>query len=169
MTYQELESFDDFDLTVLFPEMSAAEMARVRVAAARLNEARLPDGKLRWGWFPENLDAAPAVTRSAPMPIVVDGSVWFTGHSEVMELTLEVYRETPPAFTVSADLGVECWCDPDHGTHYVRNLERLVGTGAALADAVEAAVNVLVAWSAETHDPSVHRTAAGLPNPQRRA
>jgi hypothetical protein len=69
---------------------------------------------------------------------------------------------------VSATIEVACWCDPDHNMHVLRSEERFVGTAAALTVAFESAADAVVRWAGESHDPLVHRDAAGLPNPQRR-
>ena len=162
-----LETFDGADLTALFPDLSAGEVARMRAAARGIEAVRLPDDTFRWGWWPENLRNDP-VDKGIQLVVLGTTLTLFNNLSDWLELELCVVREQRPRLTVSATIEVACWCDPDHNMHVVRSQERLVGTATALTEAFESAADAVVRWVGESHDPLVHRAAAGLPNPEPR-
>ena len=156
---------DGADLAALVPDLSAAQVARIRAAATAVEAVRLPEDTFRWGWWPDNLRKDPVASH---IQFVVVGTSLrlFWSASDWLELALSVAREESPRLTVSATIEVACWCDPDHNMHVVRSEERLVGTAAALTEAFESAADAVVRWAGESHDPLVVRAAAGLPNPQ---
>jgi hypothetical protein len=128
---------------------------------------RLPDATFRWDWWPENLRKDP-VDKGIRLVVLGTTLTLFNNFSDWLELALCLVREQRPRLTVSATIEVACWCDPDHNMHVVRSEERLVGTATALTEAFESAADAVVRWAGENRDPLVHRTAAGLPNPEPR-
>jgi hypothetical protein len=162
-----LETFDGADLTALFPDLSAGEVARMRAAARGVEAVRLPDDTFRWDWWPENLRKDP-VDKGIQLVVLGTTLTLFNNPGDWLELALRVVREQRPRLTVSATIEVACWCDPDHNMHVVRSEERLVGTATALTEAFESAADAVVRWAGDSRDPLVHRAAAGLPNPEPR-
>ena len=84
---------------------------------------------------------------------------------DVIGFNLHVSREEPPRLSVDISIDVYCWCEQDHNTHEVHSQSWLVGTAAAFTDAFESATVALSSWLAGSHEPSMYRAAAGLPNP----
>jgi hypothetical protein len=163
----QLETFDDADLTALFPDLSVVEAARMRAAARTVEAARSRDDAFRWDWFPDNLHKDP-VDKTVQLLVLGTTLRLFNNLGDWLELELWVVREQRPQLTVAATSEVACWCDPDHNLHVLSCEERLVGTAAALTEAFESAAAAVVRWSGESHDPNVQRGAAGLPNPEPR-
>jgi hypothetical protein len=163
----QLETFDGADLTALFPDLSAREVARMRAAARGVDVVRLRDDAFRWDWFPEHLQKDP-VDKSVQLSVLGTTLTLFNKLGDWLELELWVVREQRPRLTVSATIEVACWCDPDHNLHVLSCEERLVGAAAALTEAFESAAAAVVRWAGESHDPLVQRAAAGLPNPEPR-
>lgn len=159
-----LEIFDRADLRALSAELSAADVARMRVAAEAVEAVRPAGDSFRWDWWPENLHKDP-VPEDVQLIVLGTTLTLFDDLSDWLELSLCVVREWQPRLTVSATMEAACWCEPDHNVHVVRREERLVGTATALTEAFESASAALVRWAGEVHDPRVHRAAAGLPNP----
>jgi hypothetical protein len=163
----QLETFDGADLAALFPDLSAGQVARMRAAARGVEAARSRDDVFRWDWFGENLPKDP-VDKGVQLVVVGTTLTLFNNLSDWLELALCVVREQRPRLTVSATIEVACWCDPDHNMHVLRREEWLVGTATALTATFESAAAAVVRWAGESHDPLVHRAAAGLPNPEPR-
>ena len=161
-----LEAFDRANLTELFADLSAEQATRMRAAAEGVEAVRLPDDIFRWDWWPENVRKDPPDNRTQLLVLGTTLTL-FNNLSDWLELAICVVRERRPTLTVSAAVEVACWCHPDHNMHSVRRKEQLVGTAAAMTEAFESAAASVRRWAAGSHDPLVHRTAAGLPNPNR--
>ena len=77
----------------------------------------------------------------------------------------EVGATPAPFLIVIAEVDVGCHCATDHERHTVQRHEWLAGTGDALADAFEAAVETVRGWLDGPREPTAWRARAGLPNP----
>jgi hypothetical protein len=162
-----LETFDGAELTALFPDLSAGDVARMRAAARAAEAVRSRNDTFLWDWFPENLQKDP-IDNGIQLVVLGTTLSFRKNLSDWLELALSVVREQRPRLTVAATIEVACWCDPDHNMHVVRSEERLVGTAIALTEAFESAADAVVRWAGESHDPRIRRAAAGLPNPEPR-
>ena len=67
--------------------------------------------------------------------------------------------EGKPGTLVSATVGVYCWCDQNHGIHYVR----AVRTSTTTPEELTAAMLVAQWRDTESHDAEWWRADAGLP------
>ncbi|MBF6128810.1 hypothetical protein [Nocardia brasiliensis] len=152
--------FDRIDLAAVLPDLTEDEASRIRRAAARIDVPEPAPGRSGWTWFPNRV--APDGIRWVIFGIEF---VYRTSMHDAIGFNLHVSREEPPRLAVAISIDVDCWCDQDHNMHEVHSQSWLVGTAAAFTDAFESATVALASWLAGSHEPSIYRAAAGLPNP----
>ncbi|MET9214521.1 MULTISPECIES: hypothetical protein [unclassified Nocardia] len=154
--------FERIDLGAVLPGLSAEEAARIGRAASRIDEIQSPLRRSGWDWFPDNVRADPPPDR---VQLVIFGTgIVNDAPGDWLEYELSVVREEQPRMSVEVLIGVACWCEREHGTHYVRSQAWLVGTAASFTEAFESAAGVLLSWMDGNRSPSEARAAAGLPN-----
>jgi hypothetical protein len=136
---------------------------RIHAAALTLDQVKAATDPARWWWhlayatFPGPGTAGIAVILSTSVTIDEGPGDW-------TELELDVSWSRAGAREVTAQLGIACHCDTDHGTHYTRRLVTAAATGSALALAMQDATRSLVIWASEPSSPGYWRAAARLPS-----
>lgn len=158
--------FEAAPLELLFPGVAAADVARLRVAVSVLDSGRPEGSTPRWHWMVEH--AVFPESETAGIPVVLCTAVTMDDRAgDWAELELDVSWTRDGQLEVTAQVGVACWCEVNHNTHYVDRLTALVGGDRPLARAFERAVDQMVVWLAGPSDPFVWRAGAGLPSPGR--
>lgn len=156
-------SIGQIDLPALFPELTPPQADRLRCAGGVLDQLGHP---VAWDWHPDHGLAESPTLRDGIDLIVVSATVnLFQTVSDGLDLELVVSREDEWRLTVTATIEVACWCLEDHGVHVVQTVSWLVGTSEVLVDSFETAVRTMLTWVDGSHDPTVWRVRAGLPNP----
>ncbi|MEU8123607.1 hypothetical protein AB0C21_33255 [Spirillospora sp. NPDC049024] len=163
--FMERGAFDDVPLHALFPQSDAGDLERMRSASRALDAKRPPAQQPLWEWAPHHAvfsrDQAPGTVAEillTTIPIYDQEADW-------LEFELDVSWTREGLLCASAAVSVACWCDKDHGTHYVDPLALVVDNGISLGHAFENAANRTVSWLEDPRDPSWWRARADLPSP----
>lgn len=164
--HMEQGTVSDMPLLLLFPGAAASEIDLIRAAATALEQARPTTGDARWWWH------LPHATFPGPgnggVPVILCTAVTFDGElCDWTELEIDVAWTGRGLWEVTAQFGIACHCDTDHGTHFIHRLSTATDDSGTLASALEDAARSLIGWIAGPTDPSHWRAAAGLPSSTR--
>ncbi|MGW2865521.1 hypothetical protein [Streptomyces sp. NPDC001205] len=168
ITVMEQGAFEAAPHDLLFPGVGAAEVARLRAAAAALDAARPLGDAPKWHWLLKHSVFPGPDTVGIPVILCTAVSM-HASPTDWTELELDVSWTRQGLLQVTAQVGVACFCEVDHNTHYVEELNLVIEGERSLAAAFERAVEQIVDWTSAPSDPAVWRTKAGMPSPPEQA
>ncbi|MER5603355.1 hypothetical protein [Streptomyces sp. NPDC002265] len=148
----------------LFPGIGAVEVARLRAAAAALDAARPSADAPKWHWLLKHSVFPGPDTVGIPVIVCTTVSM-HASPDDWTELELDVCWGRQGLLQVTAQVGVACFCDVDHNTHYVEELALEIEGERSLAAAFEEAVEHVIDWTSAPSDPCLWRAKAGLSSP----
>ncbi|MDG4859024.1 hypothetical protein P8605_12815 [Streptomyces sp. T-3] len=150
-------------LDVLFTGAVLADLERIRQAADTV-DAACASGPVVWQW---SLDHAVFPGAEAPgVPVILLAEIpLYDADSDWLGLEFDVEWTEDGTLNVCVAVGLACWCEVNHGTHYVDSFNPPVSESTSLGDAFEAAAAKLIRWLAGPRGPEWWRTLAALPSP----
>lgn len=149
-------------LELLFPGTEAADHERI-LHAVEAVDAVCPSGNAVWEWSPDHA-AFPGTDAPGVPEILLKEIPLYDADSEWLGLEFDVEWTEDGELKVCVAVGVACWCEVNHGTHYGDSLNVPVGGSTSLAEAFEAAAAKLTTWLGGSRDPEWWRNLAGLPS-----
>jgi hypothetical protein len=158
-------SFEELPTELLLPSVSLEAKSRLRGIGLSLDQAQL-DGRCAWYGHPSIAQAADVGPHAFIATFGFSVGTYTARNDDWLELTVEVGWRRPRLRSVEFDVGVACWCQDDHGTHYIVSRSEAVGDDTQLVAAFERSAAELISWwQAGPHDPNTVRAGVGLPNP----
>lgn len=132
-------------LDLLFPGIGEDVVTRLRAAAAFLDAARPSGDPPKWHWTPDH--AVFPGPGAVGIPVVLCTAVSMDdGPDDWTEYELDVCWTRRGSLLTTAQVGVACRCEVDHGTHYVEELALEVGNDLSLAETFERAAHQVGEW-----------------------
>lgn len=156
--------FEAVPLAELFPDIEAPEVLVMRLVALALDSARPPEDAPTWYWSIDN--AAFPGPKTVGTAVFLSTAVSIGDRSDWTELDIDASWTRQGMREVTASVGVTCFCDVDHGTHYVEQLSLIANGYSSLSRRLERAVEQVLAWLAGPLEPAYWRARAGLPSDQ---
>ena len=158
-------SVEELPIDRLLPSASQHVRDQLREIGRGL-ELSVADGRPSWYGYPGHLPPSEIPPRTFFAILGVSIGYHNRRNDDWLDLSLEIGWRRPRLLSVEFDIGVACWCEDDHGTHYVVDCRETVGDDDQLVHTFERLAAELVArWRSGPHEAKAVRARVGLTNP----